>query len=273
MKQMKKMDINPGFEYYRGFISNIRNNFTENGVTLKEGRNTIKIIEYKGVKFCVKSFGNKNRINAIAYSFIRPSKAVRSFNYALRILSLGVKTPEPVAFVDYYKNSILDKSFYISIFQKHDFSLGQSFDLPLAERLEVLSSFAAFACMQLHNNGIYHKDLSPGNILVTQKPDESYVFHLIDLNRIKFKKKMGFRTRMSNLRRINGTAMCLGTIAHFYAMHHKKNPVWGALRIGVERIKYEKFRKVKKRCKRLTGLNKAKQDKTKETTLTNPIHH
>ena len=247
---MVKHEINPGFESFRTFILNIREVFSDAGTTIRNGRNEVKLLEQNGIRFCVKSFGNQNPINRIVYSFIRPSKANRSFNYALKIMELGVKTPEPVAFVEYYdKNRLLQNSYYISVYLDHDMSLMDTFDMELSDRLNLLSEFARFACNQLHNNGIIHKDLSASNILIKINPDNTHDFYLIDLNRMLFRKNISFRQRMTNLKRINGTAMCLGTIAHFYSLEYRGDPVWGALKIAVERIAWLRFKKTKKGLK------------------------
>lgn len=244
---MTKYELNPGFESFRSFILNIRDIFPETGVTIKNGRNEIKLLEHKGIKFCVKSFGNLNPFNRLAYSFIRPSKANRSFNYALKLLDMNVKTPEPVAFIEYYdKGRILQNSYYISVYLDHDLSLQDAIDLELSDRLVLLSDFARFACNKLHNNGILHRDLAASNILIKNKGDEKPEFYVIDLNRMRFRKNISFRQRMSNLKRINGTAMCLGTIAHFYSLEFRGDPVWGALKIAKDRIFWMKYRRVKK---------------------------
>ncbi len=247
---MIKHEINPGFESFSSFILNIREVFSDSGTTIRNGRNEVKLLEQNGVRFCVKSFGNQNPLNRLVYSFIRPSKANRSFNYALKIMDLGVKTPEPVAFVEYYdKNRVLQNSYYISVYLEHDLSLKQAFDFELSDRLELLSGFARFACNELHNNGILHKDLSASNVLIKNNPEGIYEFYLVDLNRMRFRKNISFRKRMANLKRINGTAICLGTIAHFYSLEFRGDPAWGALQMAKDRISWMKYRRTKKGLK------------------------
>ncbi len=274
---MIKHEINPGFESFSSFILNIREVFSDSGTTIRNGRNEVKLLEQNGVRFCVKSFGNQNPVNRIVYSFIRPSKANRSFNYALKIMELGVKTPEPVAFVEYYdKNRVLQNSYYISVYLEHDLSLKQAFDFELSDRLELLSGFARFACNELHNNGILHKDLSASNVLIKINPDNTHEFYLIDLNRMRFRKNISFRKRMANLKRINGTAICLGTIAHFYALEHRGNSVYGALKLGLERLAWLKHKRRKKKFKKLTSTLAGlftKQELNEITVSADGIYH
>lgn len=249
---MIRKEINPGYDNFKYFIANIRNVFDKNGKTIKKDRNEVKIIKHKGVTFCVKSFGNAHRLNRLVYSFLRPSKAVRSFDYALKLLEMGIKTPDPVAYVEYYnRKGILQNSYYISVFQEYDYSLADVFEFGLSERLELLSQFSVYVCNELHGNGVFHKDLSAGNILIRCREEGAYDFFLIDLNRIRFRKKISFRMRMRNLNRINGTSMCLSTIAHFYALEYRRNPDWGAFRLSMERMKYKYYRIGKKKLKSL----------------------
>lgn len=247
---MTRFEINPGFSCLKEFILQLDTNFSTMGDTLKNGRNHLKIIHYRGIKLCVKSFGRPHFLNQLAYSFLRPSKAERSYNYGLRLIEMGIQTPEPIAWINYYDhNRMLQKSYYVSLFLEHDFCLGDIFDFELADRLEVLSAFSVWVCKRVHDNGVLHKDLSGGNILIRQIASGEYSFFMIDLNRIRFSRKIGFRKRMANLRRIHGTAMCLGTIAHFYSMHYQQNPVWSAMNIGMERLFYTKFLKTKRKIK------------------------
>lgn len=248
---MKKCEINPAFTELRPFAENIREVFPGFETTLQDARNVIRVAHCNGRKLCIKSFGNHNPINRLVYSFIRQSKAERSYRNALKLIAFGVKTPLPVGYLEYYnKKGVLENSYYISVFQDHDFRLTDVIHYEWPHKMQILASFARFACEKLHNNGIYHKDLSPGNVLINEGPEGVYEFSLVDLNRIRFKKKISYRKRMANFKRINISTICMGTLAHHYALHYPRNPFLSALRIGTDRLLYEYFRKTKRRLKK-----------------------
>lgn len=247
---MIKYEANPAFENCKYFVTHIREIFSRKGKTIYNKRNHVKIITYNGISFCVKSFAKPHWFNRIMYSYFRFSKAKRSFHYALKILNMGVKTPDPVAYVEYYSaHGVIQNSFYISVYQPHDYSLGDVFEFQINDRIGLLSQFARFVCNTLHANGIFHKDLSGGNILIRQKQEDDYEFFVIDLNRIRFCKIISYRKRMQNLKRIQGTSICISTIAHFYCMEFMRDPFKGALRLKLERLFYNYSRQIKKGIK------------------------
>lgn len=182
---MRKIVIHPDFEKYSAFIEAIPDIFSSEGVTIYKDRNEVKIFDVEGLEFVVKSFKIPHFINKIAYSFIRSSKAERSYTNALEITRKGVLTPTPMAYIEIKKSGLLFNSFYISgksQYQRELRELSLSPDLP--EAYPVLDSFARFTAA-LHDKGIYHKDYTPGNILFG-KTGDSYSFELIDINRMKF---------------------------------------------------------------------------------------
>ena len=63
----------------------------------------------------IKSFRRPNFIKSAIYGWLRPSKARRSYEYSLRLLALGVATPQPYAFIeDLSAIHTLRRSYYIS---------------------------------------------------------------------------------------------------------------------------------------------------------------
>ena len=73
--------------------------FKTSGVQFGEaGRNTIKLFDLDGEQINIKSFKVPNFINQVVYNFFRKSKAQRSFEYATKLLNLGIGTPTPIAF-------------------------------------------------------------------------------------------------------------------------------------------------------------------------------
>jgi hypothetical protein len=163
-------------------------------------RNKIKAINLNDKPLCIKSFKRPNVINRIAYTFFRKSKAERSYTFAHRLLSLGIGTPEPIAFFEFKKYGLINKSFYISEQLDSDLTyrdLTKNFDYPDYEN--ILRAFTRFT-NELHNKGVLFLDHSPGNTLI-KKVGNQYHFFLVDLNRMRF-KQLSFEERINNYRKL-----------------------------------------------------------------------
>ena len=78
----------------------------------------------------------------------------------------------------------------------------------------LLRQFSKFV-FDLHEKGVYHKDLSAGNILITNS-DRGSTFNLIDLNRTKF-VSMDFDMRMQNFNRLTEDVKVMKIMAEEYA--------------------------------------------------------
>lgn len=163
------------------------------------GRNTLYRADVGGIPIVVKEFRKPNAVNAYVYTTLRSSKAARSFENGMKMLSLGFLTPEPVAYGEIREGIKLKGSIYVSRELTGAREMRHWEELPEADTL--LPAFAA-EIVRLHRAGVWHKDFSPGNILFTGDPAKGYEFHYVDLNRMKF----GEHSRkhlMSMLRSIN----------------------------------------------------------------------
>lgn len=190
--------------------------FRETGITVDDrGRNVIKKFEFPGLVVNVKSFKPPHLINSFAYKYIRKSKARRSFEYAQELLKRGIKTPDPLAYFEFMGSWGLGNSYYFSRHLLYDYTfydLRDSYRKPVFE--DLLRQFARFA-YELHERGVYHKDFSAGNILITVEENQSSFF-LIDLNRMKF-INLDLDLRMKNLSRLTEDPEVLRIIAEEYA--------------------------------------------------------
>lgn len=164
------------------------------------GRNSIKLFDLNEEQINIKSFKVPNVINQVVYNFFRKSKAQRSFEYASKLLSLGIGTPKPIAFYEYPTIFLFKKSFYISKHVNCDLTYRElTTNLEYPDSEIIIRAFTRFT-YNLHENGVNFLDHSPGNTLITKTKD-SYDFSIVDLNRMKF-GKMDFNTRITNFAKL-----------------------------------------------------------------------
>lgn len=206
------------------FVRSLPEVFERQGTTIYKARNELKAYHTEGLDLIVKSFRKPIFINRIIYGFFRASKAERSYKHALKMLGNGIPTPEPVAYIEEKEGGLLNRSYYVSIFEK-DYSeirsqmLGKDAD-------DVFIRSLARLVADLHKKGILQKDLSPGNIL-TKQEGEQYKFMLVDINRARFSKQLSARQRYRNFKRISENKDIIGRLAAEYAsaMHEDKDMV------------------------------------------------
>lgn len=208
--------VHPDFEALRPLIAEAIEGFAENEDYVTRGeRNVIKKVSISGSEYNIKRFKTPNFLQAFVYRFFRKSKAERSFQYACRLLELGIKTPTPVAYAEYYGPG-LRESYYLSEHLDYDFDfrvLNHNPEFP--NRAEILRQTAAFT-YQLHEKNVNFMDHSPGNTLIVDKGDGEYEFYLIDLNRMRF-EPMNFSQRMHNFRRLWLSKTMINIMAAEYA--------------------------------------------------------
>ncbi|RSK40697.1 lipopolysaccharide kinase InaA family protein [Mangrovimonas spongiae] len=179
------------------FISNFDSEGEDFG---KQDRNSLKLFDLNGLTINVKSFKVPNIVNQIAYKFFRKSKAQRSYEYANKLIKLGIGTPQPIAYYEFTTPLLFKKSFYISEQLDCDYTyrdLTQDFNIPNYE--PILRAFTRFT-YKLHENNVLFLDHSPGNTLIKVNNND-YEFFLVDLNRMEF-KPLDFNTRIKNFARL-----------------------------------------------------------------------
>jgi len=177
---------------YNSFVKDIQKHFQSSTSTIHKARNEIKIIN----NFVVKSFKKPSFLKSIIYS-LTPSKAKRSYLYSLKLKEFA---PKPIGYIEFYKNNLLQDSYFVSEKFEYDFTIREVLlDKNFKDRKKILKEFANFS-YRLHNNDILHLDYSPGNILIRVEQGE-YIFKVVDLNRMKF-KKLTIKDRMKNFAKL-----------------------------------------------------------------------
>jgi serine/threonine protein kinase len=184
-------------KYYKDFILNIQINFASSNSSIHKARNEIKLIDYENKKFVVKSFKVPNIINKIVYSFFKDSKAKKSYNNSIKIADF---VPAPIGYIEFYKFGLLQESYFVSEQFEYDFDIRPSLiEDDFKDKENLFRQFARFV-YELHQNNIFHKDFSPGNILI-KKNMGNYIFKIVDINRMKF-YKLSLEDRMLNFAKL-----------------------------------------------------------------------
>jgi hypothetical protein len=178
-------------------------------------RNVIKRIEIDGISMAVKSFKRPNWINRLVYRYWRKSKAHRSYIYAHKLVSLGIGTPQPIAFMETYGCGGIQRSYYFSLNIEADYTFRDLIHQPdLADRDHLIEAFTKFT-FNLHQKGVLFQDHSPGNTLI-QINGNTPKFYLVDLNRMTF-KNLSKSERIQNFARLTPLKEMVDKMSETYA--------------------------------------------------------
>jgi len=162
------------------------------------GRNLIFRTTLDGREVAVKRFPVESPGKRLIYRF-RTTKAVRTFDHAVRLVGLGVGTPGPLAAVEVRRRGWPIASYFCSEFIPQ-FREARILRLPeTPDRAVLLEQLGAFVG-RLHELGVLHLDLTAGNVLLVPDPrhPHGFEFRLVDINRMRF-GRVGTRAGIANL--------------------------------------------------------------------------
>ena len=212
-------------EPYRSYcnrINDLHRSFDSDGFTIHSGRNLIKTVTMtnpggESIKVVVKAFKVPSRPRGFMYAHLRQPKARRSMIHAQRLLERGIRTPDPVACVEYTNFGCLRHSYYVCRYWRHDHDLTALLykGAAIGWKTDVLLKQLALFTFRMHQSGVMHLDYHPGNIL-TRSTGDAYDFALVDLNRIKFKYP-DTRERLTGLLRLTTITDYLVVMGREYA--------------------------------------------------------
>lgn len=185
-----KYKLHPNFKEFENELFNIKEVFSHDNEIIHKARNILKVIPLHGIDTVVKAFRIPNAINQFAYAYIRKSKAYKSYFNAIKLEELGINTPSPIGFIEFYRNGFFKESYYLSKHYPYDFTMRHVIVEKPEDQKEILIAFTKFT-YNLHQKGVWHVDYSPGNILISRK-DDGYDFSLVDINRMEFRTISGF---------------------------------------------------------------------------------
>ena len=153
---------------------------------LHRGRNAIVKARIADHDVVIKYFRNHTFSKKLSYKY-RSSKAVRSFEHSLQLTEAGLNTPQPICWREDWKGAWLHDSYYVCAYQPvaHKAWALKDESIPDHNRwIALLGSEIA----KMHEAGIHHQDLTPGNALFVTAGDDAYNVYFIDCNRMCFGK-------------------------------------------------------------------------------------
>jgi len=205
---------------FNSFFKGIRHYFTNSNNSIHKARNEIKIVNYKEKELVIKSFKIPNIINRIAYTFFKSSKARKSYDNSVKIIDF---VPKPIGYIEFKKFGLIYDSYFVSENFKYDLTIREPLlDLNYDNKEKIFKKFAKFT-YELHENGIFHLDYSPGNILI-KKDKKDYIFKVVDINRMQF-KELSLEERLLNFSKLWAKDEDLRIIVQEYAniIHEDKS--------------------------------------------------
>lgn len=232
-------------ERYEALLKDIKNYFLSATDSIHKARNEIKIIDFNGESLVVKSFKIPSILNKIVYTFFRDSKAKKSYENSIKIIDF---VPKPIGYVEFKKFGLMHESYFVSENFKYDFTIREPLlQTDFKNKDGVFKAFAKFT-YRLHEQGIFHLDYSPGNILI-KKENESYIFKIVDINRMEF-KHLSLDERLKNFAKLWAKDEDLKIIIKEYSKLIESDEE-GCIRIAIKESQAHKDRKNAK--KRLRG--------------------
>jgi tRNA A-37 threonylcarbamoyl transferase component Bud32 len=207
--------LSPGYESLISRLQTLPAWFGETGQIIYQARNQIRHMLVDQHDLVVKSFALPRGLNRFIYGRLRQTKARKSYVNAHALIRLGISTPAPVGFIEFFDRGSLKQSYYLSVFSLAEQTVRPALTNPyFPNRQQVLLALGQFT-FGLHQKGVHHRDYSPGNILLMARANE-YDFSLVDVNRMRF-VQLNQADRMRNFSMLWASDADLSMIIQGYA--------------------------------------------------------
>lgn len=216
---MTKMQLfNSRYKSMRDFLLGIPERMDKDGEYVYGGRRNLikRFTAPDGEMLIVKRFHAPQFINLFVYSWgVRKPKGARAFQNATILRKHGINTPEPIAYMEKRKGGLLRESWLITAQCPYThllYEMGSAAPDTYEPMAKALAAFTA----HMHDEGILHKDFSPGNILWDKDACGNIVFSLVDINRMYF-APVDIRRGCSNFTRLWGPKRFIELLVREYA--------------------------------------------------------
>ncbi len=211
-----KLQINQQFNDLKAEIENLEGLFSGSAESIHKARNELRIVTLKGQRYILKAFKVPGFPANAIYGVLRDSKAYKSYHNSILLKDYA---PRPVAYMEKKQGCLLQQSFYLSEAFDYDFTIREPLlDADFPDRDFILRGFARFS-LKLHNDGFFHRDYSPGNILIRREGD-GFIFKVVDVNRLSI-SALSDSDRARSFSKLWARPEDLTIIAEEYGQHTK----------------------------------------------------
>lgn len=139
-----------------------------------------------------------------------PTKARQAWNNSSEMIRRGIHTPMPVAFFEPRDTTAPRRCYYVCEFVEGAWSARQAFEslcqgTQMFEGIDQRALFAALASFvrKMHARGVFHRDLSAGNLLLRRNPGDGLDLWTVDTARAIFcGRALGEGERLADLMRL-----------------------------------------------------------------------
>lgn len=219
--------VNPRFARLTDFVSSLPQRFESEGETLYAKRNIVKSFRTDdGLELVVKRFKYPNVVQQLGYSTFRPTKARRAYEFGLRLLQLGIETPEPVAYLEERRlGLVFTTGYFVSLSCRWpDCKVLNEPDFP---HHAALAEALMRQLVGMHARGVLHGDVNLSNFLYQLAPQPAgssappaaadFRLCVIDTNRSHFHPSLTDEQCMRNLVRLTHNQSLMREFCALYA--------------------------------------------------------
>ena len=243
-----KYIINPAFESMTHWVKELPAKFDEEGILIYNARNEVRVFKVNGEKYAAKRFHRAPFHQRFDYTFRRPSKAKRAYEYGLKLLEMGIDTPTPIACIEEYSFGLYRRGFAV-------FTYCNDPDARLLrdeweQHLDLINAIAHFL-VKMHEKGFLHGDTNLSNFLYREDKKDPTGYHIttIDVNRSKFVENPSKEDCIKNLMRLTHVRPLLQKMVSRYAEIRGWDVEW-ANNFVIQKLEaFEKRRELKHKMK------------------------
>lgn len=226
--------VAPEYEVYTEQIKSLTSSEWNVLKTFCNSRNTVALIDVEGRRWVVKRFKRPTLANCVIYTWFRPNKAKRAFEYAFKLHDAGIETPAPVAYIEIFKNGFFHTGYFISEYLPYS-RLDEVEEPDSADNAGLYRDFAAFTA-DMHRKNITHSDYNLSNVLWYTDGDGRHHFALVDINRMHF----GRRSVKSHVKSLKGLSIPPGFLEEYCRLccidYSKTETMVSLYKYGMNRI-------------------------------------